>query len=82
MLVLEIQQSDSAVYKYIYILYTGACLPCGSAGKGSTCNAGDLGSVPGWEDPLEEGKVTHSSILARRVPWTVQSMGSQRVGHA
>jgi len=35
----------------------------------------------GWEDPLEKGKVTDSSILAWRIPWTVQSMGSQRVGH-
>ena len=25
----------------------------------------------GWEDPLEKGKVTHSSILARRIPWTI-----------
>ena len=35
----------------------------------------------GWEDPLEKGKATHSSVLAWRLPWTVQSMGSQRVGH-
>ena len=35
----------------------------------------------GWEDPLEKEKTTHSSILAWRIPWTVQSMGSQRVGH-
>ena len=40
----------------------------------------------GWEDPLEEGKATHSSVLAWRIPWTeepdgLQSMGSQRVGH-
>ena len=40
----------------------------------------------GWEDPLEEGMATHSSILAWRIPWTeepggLQSMGSQRVGH-
>ena len=35
----------------------------------------------GWEDPLEKGKATHSSILAWRSPWTVESMGSQRVGH-
>ena len=41
--------------------------PCGSAGKESTYNAGDLG----WEDPLEEGKAIHSSILAWRSPWTV-----------
>ena len=40
----------------------------------------------GWEDPLEEGTTTHSSILAWRNPWTkepggLQTMGSQRVGH-
>ena len=35
----------------------------------------------GWEDPLEKGKATHSSILAWTIPWTIQSMGSQRVGH-
>ena len=35
----------------------------------------------GWEDPLEKGTATHSSILAWRIPWTIQSMGSQRVGH-
>ena len=39
----------------------------------------------GREDPLEEGMVTHSSILSWRIPWTeepggLQSMGSQRVG--
>ena len=40
----------------------------------------------GWEDPLEEGVATHSSILPWRIPWTeepggIQSMGSQRVRH-
>ena len=34
-----------------------------------------------WEDPLEKGKATHSSILAWRIPWAVQSTGSQRVGY-
>ena len=34
----------------------------------------------GWEDPLEKGTATHSSILAWRIPWTVYSMGLQRVG--
>ena len=29
-----------------------------------------VGSL-GWEDPLEKGKATHSSILAWRIPWTV-----------
>ena len=35
----------------------------------------------GWEDTLEKGKATHSSILAWRIPWTIQSVGLQRVGH-
>ena len=35
----------------------------------------------GWEDPLEKGKATHSSILAWRIPWSVLSMGLQRVRH-
>ena len=40
----------------------------------------------GWEDPLEKGMVTHSIILAWKIPWIVepgrlQSMESQRVGH-
>ena len=40
----------------------------------------------GWEDPLEEGVATHSSILACKSPWArergrLQSIGSQRVGH-
>ena len=39
-----------------------------------------------WEDPLEEGQATHSSILAWKIPWTeepggLQSMGLQRIGH-
>ena len=32
----------------------------------------------GWEDPLEKGKATHSSILAWRIPWTGQSIISYR----
>ena len=35
----------------------------------------------GWEDPLEKGKATHSSILAWRIPWIVESMGLQGVRH-
>ena len=35
----------------------------------------------GWEDPLEKGKAAHSSILAWRISWTIQSIGSQRVRH-
>ena len=40
----------------------------------------------GWEDPLEEGLTTYSSILAWRIPWKeepggFQFMGMQRVWH-
>ena len=40
----------------------------------------------GWEDPLEKGMTTHSSILAGESPWTeepggLHSMGWQRVRH-
>ena len=40
----------------------------------------------GWEDPLEKGTVTYSSIRAWRIPWKekpggLQAMGSQKVGH-
>ena len=35
----------------------------------------------GWEDPLEKGKATHSSILAWRSPWIVCPWGSQKVRH-
>ena len=54
--------------------------PGGSAGKESACNVGDLGLLPGLGDTLEKGMVTHFHILAWRIPWTVQSMGLQRVG--
>ena len=38
--------------------------PGGSAGKESTRNAGDLGLIPGLEDPLEKGMDTQCSIPA------------------
>ena len=35
----------------------------------------------GWEDPLEEGMATHSSILAWRIPWTEEPGGLQSISH-
>ena len=46
--------------------------PGGSEGKESTCIVEDLG----WEDPLEEGMATHSSILAWRIPMDCSPAGS------
>ena len=94
--------------------------PDSPAGKESTYNARDPGSIPGsgrstgegrgyplqyswsslvaqvvknlpamqetwirflgWEDPLEEGIATHSSILAWRIPWTEEPGGLQSLG--
>ena len=38
-------------------------------------DAGDTGSILGWEDPLEKEMATHSSILAWRIPWTEEPGG-------
>ena len=57
--------------------------PGGSVVKNPAANTGDMGSIPGQEDPLEKEIPTHSSILAWEIPWTeepgrLQSMGLQR----
>ena len=57
--------------------------------KSLPANARDVrgtSSIPGQEDPLEEGMATHSSVHAWRISWTeepggLQSMGSQKIGH-
>ena len=61
-----------------------AGFPGGSDGKKSTCNAGDLGSIPGSEGSLEKGMAAHSGILAwenpmNRGPDGLQSVGSQEL---
>ena len=52
------------MFRNIHVLYLD--FPGGSDGKDSACSVGDLGSIRslGWEDSLEEGMVTHASILA------------------
>ena len=70
--------------------YKAMGFPCDARGKEPVCqcrlDTRDTGSVPGLEDPLEEGTATHSSILAWRIPRTeeaggLQSTGSHRIGH-
>ena len=56
------------------------------AGVESAHNAGDLGSIAGWEGSPKKGMATYSSILACRITWIeqpggLQPMGSQRVEH-
>jgi len=43
--------------------------------KNLPANAGDLGSIPGLEDPLEKEMATHSSIFAWEIPWTEEPGG-------
>ena len=47
----------------------------GSAVKNLPASAGDPGLISAWEDPLEEGMATHSSILAWKIPWTEEPGG-------
>ena len=77
---------DPILYIVVYIWG----FPGGSDGKESTCNAGDLGSIPGLgRYPREgHGNPLQYSCLENTAPlsWTeephgIQSMGSQRVGH-
>ena len=54
--------------------------------KDSTCSAGDQVWPLGWEDPLEKGTATDSTVLVWRIPWTeepggLQSLRLQRVRH-
>ena len=62
-------------------------LPGGSVEKNLLANAGDVGSIPGWEDSLEKEMETHFSMLAWEIPWTEEpgrlySMALQRVRHS
>ena len=65
----------------MYLLYLLG-FRCSSVCKESDCNAGDLGSILGQEDPLEKEMASHPSILSWSILWReesgrLQSMGSQ-----
>ena len=56
--------------------------PGGASGKELACQCRRrkrCGFGPSWEDPLEEGMATHSSILAWRIPWTQEPHGPQPI---
>ena len=84
-------------YKEVWAWYLGETFESGKdtnrhprrlSSKESARNAGeteDSDCIQGQEDPLEEGMVTHYSILAQKIPWTeepggLQSMELQRIG--
>ena len=68
-----------------FMIYTGFL--SGSVVKNPPAGQEPWAPSLGWEDPLEKGMATHSSILAWRIPWPEepggpQSTGSQRVRHS
>ena len=83
-LIYAVQQSGSVLYICIFI-YIKASLVAQLVKNSPAMQETWVRSLD-WEDPPEKGMATHSSILAWRIPWTeepgsLQSMGSQRVGH-
>ena len=55
--------------------------PGGASGKEPSCGRRQMQVRSlGWEDPLEEGMATHSSILAWEIPWTEEPDGLQSMG--
>ena len=65
---------DCIVHGFLQALLKG--FPDSSVGKESTCNVGDLGSIPGLRGSPGEGK-----DYAFQYSGLENSMGSQRVGH-
>jgi len=56
--------------RFFFLFSIHSSFPGSSAGKEFTCNAGDLGSMPGLGRSPGEGTATHYSIIAWRIPWT------------
>ena len=73
------QEFGINIYTLLFMGYMG--VPCVSAGKDSACNAGDLGSIPGWEDPPGKGKGYPLQYSGLENSTDCSVHGSQRVGH-
>ena len=75
------------IFSYIHIsCYMSIGFPCGSDGKESACNAGNLGSISGLGRSPGGGNGNPLQYSCLKNPWTekpggLQSMGSHRVGH-
>ena len=85
MIVREASKNTDEVCIFISMHYRSKGFPGGSVGKESPAMWGTWVQSLGWDDPLEKGMATHSSVLAWQIPWTEepggpQSTGSHRVG--
>ena len=65
---LQFQGGFFFFFSFLFSHFLRLVLGLWSDRRESACNAGDLGSIHGLEDPLEEGMATHSSILTSRIP--------------
>ena len=63
------------ILTYASLLYLDLGFPGGSIVKNLPANAGDTGSIPGWEGPLKKEMATQSTILAWEIPWTEEPGG-------
>ena len=63
-----VSQEDCSSSRHNIYSFIQQGFPGGSAGRESACNAGDSGSILGWEDLLQNGMATHSSIHPWRFP--------------
>ena len=78
-------QYPAITFKFCFLevrYFQSVSFPGSLVVKNLPSSAGDMGLIPGLEDPLEKEMATHSSILAWEIPWTeepggLQSMGSQ-----
>ena len=70
----NLYRGNYTVFVFLWLAYFYDLLgfPGDSDNKESACKARDLGSISGWEDPLEKEMTTHSTILAWRIPWTAE----------
>ena len=90
------ENGRQVVSKWTTVKMHGRCLPVGWMDGRASLVAQLVENLPvmwetwvrslGWEDPLQEGTATYSSILAWRIPmdrgaWRAIVVGSQRVAH-
>ena len=77
-MLLHIEYQCHPIYLSIYLSYLSIYLSIWClSGKESTCNARDMGSVPGLGRSLEMEMATHPKILAWEIPWTEEPGGLQ-----
>ena len=77
-ILLQLSHTQECRERWILIIYMG--FSCGSAGKESTCNVEELGSIPGLRRSAGEGKGYPLQFFALENFMDCKSIGSQRVG--